>query len=329
MYADGAWGCESPNSSDGAQQHDERSNDSSVPAGIETRTGLSDFSTVEDGSDVVVSQEPKDISISKYDPIDTEEAIQEASSDESWQEASSKVRTGHAASRKFGRRCPDLAKLKISKNEYNNPRETNHRREAMFIRQKATPRTISTKPSKKRHTKVLCSSAGDDTPILQAKTLVSKFSTMQIPKVSPTSSSLTAMASKSLSYKEVVVSPPGTVRKPLLEKGDKSNEVKTDTQICHSSSEKSKENGSMRVTLEEVVPDNEAAKDHISEAPEAETESEEYGEQVLKLGCSGNQDNSVKTTRSKLSAEAEPRNYIHTFLFFKFSFYTSAKTNGR
>ncbi|KAK1360971.1 hypothetical protein POM88_045445 [Heracleum sosnowskyi] len=90
--------------------------------------------------------------------------------------------------------------------------------------------------------------AGDDTPMLQAKTLVSKVSTMQIPKVSPTSSSLTAMASKSLSYKGVSVSPP------------------------------------------------------------VETESEKYGEHVLKLGCSGHHDNSVETTRSKLSAGAEPPN---------------------
>ncbi|WOH05523.1 hypothetical protein DCAR_0624940 [Daucus carota subsp. sativus] len=287
------------------QQHDKRSNDSIVPAGIETTGAIAESSTVIDKPDVVVLQVPDGSGINEYDPIDTAEA----SSDEGWQEANPKVRMRHGACQKFGQRRSDLPMLKNGKSESYNPRETSHRRKVMLLGRKAPPKTISTEPSKKRQQNVLCSGTGEDTPILQPRTSVSNVLTMQVPKVQTTSSSLTAMVSKSLSYREVVASPPGTMHKPLLEKGEEAIKVKTDKQICISSSEKSEENGSKRITVEESIPDVEAAKEvYISEAPEGETQSGEDYEEVPKPACSCNQENSVRTTKYKLSAEAEPFN---------------------
>ncbi|WOG99273.1 hypothetical protein DCAR_0518621 [Daucus carota subsp. sativus] len=305
-------------------QHDERSNDSTVPDGIETtgvtaesskaedRPGIvisqAESSTVEDRPAVIVSEEPKDMDFRKNEPIVTEQAVQEASSDEGWQEANSKVRTGNGASRKYGRGRPDLAKLKIGKSEYFNPRDSSYRREAMLQGKKMTPRTNVTEPSKQRQIKILSSSAGEDMPKIPATTSVSKVPATLVSKVSPVSSPLTSMASKSLSYKEVAVAPPGTVLKPLLEKVEDLNEVKTDIQICLSPSEKVTENGS-KIPLEEAIPDDEAVKDvHISEDPESEPESEESAsaQEDSKLAGSGDQDSSVETNGSKLSAAAEP-----------------------
>ncbi|KAL8123052.1 hypothetical protein AgCh_011144 [Apium graveolens] len=303
-------------------QHDERRNDSVVPDGIETTRTNAESSIVKDSTDmvfspaesstvegrpgVIVSKEPKDTDISKYEPVVTEEAIQEASSDEGWQEANPKVRTGNGASRKYGRGRPDLAKLKIGKSEYFNPRDSSYRREAMLQGKKATPRTSLTEPSKQRQMKTPSSSAGEDTPKLQATTSVSKVSATQVSKVSPMASPLTSMASKSLSYKEVAVAPPGTVLKPLLEKVEDLNEVKTDIQICLGPSEKSKENGS-KITLEEAIPDDEAAKEvHVDETPGSEPDLEESSQEDIKPACVADQDSSVETNGSKLSAAAEP-----------------------
>lgn len=294
-------------------QQDERNNSSIAIAEsstVEDRPDMvvpqAESSTVKYKPDVIVSEEPKDIDIGKYDPIVTEETVHEASSDEGWQEANSKVRTGNGASRKYGRGRPDLAKLKIGKSEYLNPRDSSYRREAMLQGKKVTPRTNLTEPSKQRQIKILHSSAGEDTPKPQATTSVAKVSATQVSKVSPMSSPLTSMASKSLSYKEVAVAPPGTVLKPLLEQVEDLKEVKTDIQICLSPSEKSKENGG-KITLQEAILDDEASNEvHVSETLESEPESEESAQEVSKLACSGNQDNSVETNGSKLSAAAEP-----------------------
>lgn len=277
-----------------------------IPAGIETNVAIVESIIVEDRPDVVISQEPKGIDSIKYDPIVAEETVQETSSDEGWQEANSKVRSGNAASRKFGRRRPNLAKLKISNSEYSNSRESSYKRQAMLLGQKATPMTISTELSPLKQSKTLSLSAGEDSTKLQAKTSVSKVLPTPVSKVSPTPSTLTAMASKSLSYKEVAVAPPGTVLKPLLEKVEELNKVKTDTQICHSPSETS-EDGSNKITVEEAIPDDEDAKEvRISEAPESGTELEESAEEIEELACSSNQESSVETNGSKLSAAAEP-----------------------
>ncbi|KAF2323204.1 hypothetical protein GH714_034118 [Hevea brasiliensis] len=53
-----------------------------------------------------------------------------------------------------------------------------------------------------------------------------------VPKTSCSSANLSAMASKSVSYKEVAVAPPGTVLKPLMEPPEESNEKEPETRTC-------------------------------------------------------------------------------------------------
>lgn len=289
-------------------QHDAGSNYTTISAGVENDVATAESIISEERPDLLVSQQPKGVDMIKHDPIvAAEENIQETSSDEGWQEATSKVRSGNNASRKFGRRRPNLAKLKIGHSEYSNSRESSYKREAMLLGQKATPKTVLTEVSPLKQSKALSSSVGEDSTKLLAKTSVSKVSPAPVSKVSPTLPTLSAMASKSLSYKEVAVAPPGTVLKPLLEKVEELNEVKTDTQISHSPSETVMEDGSINVSVEEAIPDEEAAKEVcINEAPDNGAELEESAKEVEGLACSNNQESSVETNGSKLSASAEP-----------------------
>lgn len=286
--------------------HDDRINDPMVPAALETTAAIAESSIAEDLPEDV-PEVAKDIDIKKYDPIVAEETTLETSSDEGWQEANSKARTANNAGRKFGRRRPDLAKLKISKSEYSNSKDSSHRRVAMLIGQKATAKTNPRESSQLKQSKALSFSPGEEMTKLQARTSVSKVSPTQVSKSSSTPSTLTAMASKSLSYKEVAVAPPGTVLKPLLEKVEESNEAKTDSEICRSPSEKSKEDGSDKMTIAEATPDDVAAKEvPMSEAQKTGTRLEESAQEVTKPESPSNQDSSVEINGSKLSAAAEP-----------------------
>ncbi|KAK3020493.1 hypothetical protein RJ639_045743 [Escallonia herrerae] len=290
-------------------QHFSRSNSSPILGTTETSLVPAEFNEVEDKPVLVLSQEPKDIDITRHDPVVREESVQETSSDEGWQEANSKVRSANGAGRRFGGRRPNLSKLKISNSEYYHSRDNNYRREGTSQGQKATPKTISTEPSPLKQSKTPSLIAGEDSTKLLAKTHVSKVPATPVSKVSPTLATLTAMATKSVSYKEVAVAPPGTVLKPVLEKVEELEEEKTDTSIQDSLPETSEDDGSNKAAVYEEIPDDEDVKDaHKGDDHESGSDMDKSSPEIEEMVDSSNLENAAETNGSKLSAAARPYN---------------------
>uniref|UniRef100_A0A5B6ZHU4 Clu domain-containing protein n=2 Tax=Davidia involucrata TaxID=16924 RepID=A0A5B6ZHU4_DAVIN len=281
-------------------QHDLINNDTMIHDDTEGTMTIAETSIEDDKLAVVLPEEPKDDDITTHDLAFINEVVQETSSDEGWQEANSKVRSGNGVGRKFGRRKPALAKLNINSSEYSNFRDSSYRKEAISLRQKSTPKTTSIESSALKQAKALNLSVGEDSTKLQPKTSGSRVSPTSVPKISPT---LTAMASKSLSYKEVAVAPPGTVLKPLVEQVEELNEETNDVPISDSPSETSKEDEINTVAVDEAMPDDEGTKDIHESGTEFEKSEELEG-----ILCSSNQEKHVETNGSKLSAAAQPFN---------------------
>ncbi|KAF3450909.1 hypothetical protein FNV43_RR06998 [Rhamnella rubrinervis] len=214
----------------------------------------------------------------------------ESISDEGWQEANSKGRSANSTTgRKFGRRNPVLAKLNIH-NEHSNSRESRHRREIISPAKHVPSKTIPSDLSLPKHSKAHNLTNGDVSIKLQAKASVSKLAS--VPATHATTST-----SKSLSYKEVALAPPGTVLKPLSDKivGDM-NVENPETQMCHvtpetSTDEESKSNSMVEASTNDVTEGTHASATE-SENTDRETEEER----------------SKETNVSKLSAAAEPFN---------------------
>uniref|UniRef100_A0A5B6ZE29 Clu domain-containing protein n=1 Tax=Davidia involucrata TaxID=16924 RepID=A0A5B6ZE29_DAVIN len=284
-------------------QHDVIPNDTMIHDSTEGIMAMAETNTMEDKLSTVLPEEPKDNYITRDDLTFINEVVQETSSDEGWQEANSKVRSGNGAGRKFGRRRPVLAKVNINNTEYSNFRDSSYSREAVSLGQKTMPKTVPTESSALKQGKALSLSAGEESTKLQPKTSGARVSPTSVPKISPTPATLTAMASKSLSYKEVAVAPPGTVLKPLMEKVEELKEEKSDAQIRNSPPETSKEDESNTAAVEEAMPDDEDTKD-VHESATGLEKTKEL-EAVL---FSSNQEKSVETNGSKLSAAAQPFN---------------------
>ncbi|KAF6158098.1 hypothetical protein GIB67_014892 [Kingdonia uniflora] len=190
-----------------------------------------------------------------------ESEISEATSDEGWQEANSKGRTGNTGSQKFGRRRPAFAKLNL-----------NRRKPSEFLVGKTTPKPPS---------RVI-----EDPTTLQTKDQASKV--FLVP------TTFTTMASKSLSYKEVAVAPPGTVLKPLLEKQEVKCENDDHTPVLE--------------ILPETPKDEETneSEDEPCVTSENETEVEKDDPQQLEVSLNMNTEKVVESNGSKLSAAAQP-----------------------
>ncbi|XP_031250028.1 protein TSS [Pistacia vera] len=252
--------------------------------------GIKDSKTVKESNreEVMISkvhpEEPEqNDDTTGYRPTVSGELVEEITSDEGWQEANPKGRSGNATGRKSGRRRPFLAKLNINNSEHSKLRERSYWRETLSPAQQITPRISTTELSPMK-----------DSIKLQAKASGSKVLT------SP--SSLTAMASKSLSYKEVAVAPPGTVLKPLLEK--EVSDIKTETQVCGIEPETSKEETTNDISLAEDLHDDGQTKEiHESVTPPETTAAEPQD-----VPCSSNHEKLIETNGSKLSAAAEPFN---------------------
>ncbi|CAI9754129.1 unnamed protein product [Fraxinus pennsylvanica] len=213
---------------------------------------------------------------SEISTYNREETVQETNSDRGWQEANSKGRSGNGAGRKFNRRRPDLAKLKINP-EYSNYRDNSYRKEAVSLGHKATFKSVSAEVS----------------PPRQPKTVNS------------------TLASKSLSYKEVAVAAPGTVLKPLLEKVEELSEEKTDTQICISLQEAGEQDGREKVAVDDSLPDCEDPNgDNEGEVHDGGSKLENSFPNGEDISCSSNQERSIETNGSKLSASAQPFNPV-------------------
>ncbi|KAK4837938.1 hypothetical protein QYF36_009678 [Acer negundo] len=220
---------------------------------------------------------------SGYRPTIASEFVEETTTDEGWQEANPKWRSGNAASRKFGKRRPGVAKLHINSPEYSNLRERSNKREIVSPAQKKTPRTITTELSK-------------ESIKLREKASVSKLLTGP--------ANLSAVAFKSLSYKEVAAAPPGTVLKPVVEKVEEMIEEKTETQVCSITPETSKEEETNNVSVVEGIPGDAQSE----ETQKTLTRSETSAPKPEEISCSANQEKPIETNGSKLSAAAEPFN---------------------
>lgn len=214
------------------------------------------------------SDEPKDIGgdLSRHKPV-TSEAVYETSSDEGWQEANSKGRSGNGANRKSGRRQrPNLSKLSIHK-------ETSYRNDTTSLPQKGAPKVTSALLSPSRQSKT-------------SKALLSS-------KISSSPASLSSLASKSISYKEVAVAPPGTVLKPLLEK--------TEVEKVNDENETQKQEASIEKSIAEAVQQQDE-----KEVIHDESEKESSASELEKVSLSSDQTKPTETNGSKLSAAAKP-----------------------
>ena len=122
----------------------------------------------------------------------------DANSDEGWQEAISRGRSGNLTNRKPGPRRPALPRLKLSTSFSGDPRESEYKRKPVSLSSKIAS------PARTPHPDI-------STVVKNTKITTSTSTEALIPRFS-------AIASKSISYKQVAVSPPGSVLKPALEK---------------------------------------------------------------------------------------------------------------
>ncbi|KAL3736828.1 hypothetical protein ACJRO7_025715 [Eucalyptus globulus] len=222
-------------------------------------------------------------------------SVEETTSDEGWQEANPKGRSGNTIGRKFNRRRPVLAKLNISSSEYANVSTSGSRREIISPVKKAATRAHATEISPLKQLKGSSLSAIEDSVKMQGKA--------PLPKISPSTPNLATMASKSLSYKQVALAPPGTVLKPLLEKVEENNEGKLEPQVHEMPPEK----------LEEEIKNEsaaEAAQDGGRKKDEEQHGSEDKHEDASREGeeMTTPKEKPMETNGSKLSAAAEPFN---------------------
>lgn len=232
-------------------------------------------SNVEETNTTKIPEKPKEIGdLSRHKPVVTSEAVYETSSDEGWQEASSKGRSANGANRKSGRRQrPLLSKLNVNGPDNHIYKEASYRNDTT-MHQKASPKVASA---------VLSPSRKSKTP----KALPSK--------IASTPTSLSSLASKSISYKEVAVAPPGTVLKPLLEK--------TETEKVSDENETPKTEGSVENSIADVTVPKEEEKEATHED---ESEQENSASEREKVSLSSDQAKSTETNGSKLSAAAKP-----------------------
>ncbi|KAI7731372.1 hypothetical protein M8C21_011483 [Ambrosia artemisiifolia] len=209
------------------------------------------------------------------------EEVQEAISDEGWQEANPKVRSGTSGPKKFNRRRPELTRLHINGSEKTNKGQ-----------KVTTPRPSSTELTQSKHPKSSMT-GGDDLTKLPMKTSASRIS----PRVSPTAATLSAMASKSVSYKEVALAPPGTILKPLLEKIEEvqeENKVKNDE--SDGSNDALEEVKVVELDVDDKIPEDEVIKE-VDIVHESASKSEEESE---------DSESRINKSESKLSASAQP-----------------------
>ena len=228
--------------------------------------------------------------ITRYRPTVASEVVEESTSDAGWQEANSKGRSGKTSGRKFGRR-PVLAKLIVNNSEYSNFRESSYRHDLISPVQKTTPKTVLTELSPLKQSKAGSLSSAEDSTNLKAKAPVSKVTS------SPTT--LTSLASKSLSYKEVALAPPGTILRPSMEKVEK-----IEIQMYNIPHETSKDEESSTGSVVEAIPKD----DEIEQTHEESTQKEDTTPKVEEASCSSEQVKPVETNGSKLSAAAKPFN---------------------
>ncbi|CAN6459580.1 unnamed protein product [Victoria cruziana] len=240
------------------------------------------------------------------------------STDEGWQEAGSRGRVGNGGGRKFSSRRPALAKLNTGNSGSSDFHSTTYRRKNLSPGQRTfiSPKTPSSDGSMVGKLVKSSSFSDKDSPYeIPGKKSETAIESQQHTEVKAVARSLphatlSTMASKSLSYKEVALAPPGTVLKPIVEasedppKESKNMEILDEEKVITKEEDEDLE---VKVQEEEVVEKPEKIVDagHVEpshdvkntdpETPEASSPTESKKE-------------TADTNNSKLSAAAEPFN---------------------
>ncbi|KAK7349129.1 hypothetical protein VNO77_06240 [Canavalia gladiata] len=231
----------------------------------------------------------------RYRPV-TSEGVYETSSDEGWQEANSKGRSGNAANRKLGRRKqPLLSKLSINGADNYIYREGSFRNDITSPPQRGVPKLILDMSSPSRQPKSRNFTLNEDS--------VNHPTKASLSKISSSPASLSSLASKSVSYKEVALAPPGTVLKPLLEKAEmeKSN---AENEICSSAPVISINEGTCQSSIINTV----SQEDETEGSSEIEHKDDNSASELEKVSLACDQAKPTETNGSKLSAAAKPFN---------------------
>lgn len=283
------------------QPEEKNEEDTIISGSIKVSAVVEESSSKPDKAENKFSEELVKVAETEYNQPPTSQLNLEVKSEEGWQEATSKGRPGNGATRKSNRKHPDLAKLKIN-SAHSNYKDMSYRKEAVPQGHKVTLKTVLAEASLAKQPSTVSLNSTDESSKVHPKISGTKASPTSASKVSPLPATLTALASKSLSYKEVAVAAPGTVLKPLLEKVEELSEEKTDNQICISPKETTQPEGREGLFLDDSLPDSEDAKGE-NEGDVQETGSESAHSPA---GSQDSQEKTVETNGSKLSAAAQP-----------------------
>ena len=208
------------------------------------------------------------------------EAI-DTSSDEGWQEANSKVRSANANANdnKFRRRRPNHLKVRVKQSKENGqisgvvPRDQQRMMNQNVIIKESSPQKKSR----------------------------AQIQSKKVSSVVPTT--LTAMASKAFSYKEVAMSPPGTILKPLAQK-EEATIVEENKKVPESSKENGEKND-VEVVKNTAEEYDKVSDDSTDSSQPRETAVISENEEVSGLDS---QEKVSESKGSKLSASAQPFN---------------------
>ncbi|CAL9215101.1 unnamed protein product [Arabidopsis halleri] len=280
-------------------------NDVAEADAIKSRTEVNDPNAVVDE----IKIETGDIVVHRLN-VDSQ-TVEESTLDDGWQEAYSKGRSGNGAGRKFRQRQPDLMKKRMSLNKHFNRRQDVQQQNISSL-QKTSKRPSLSKSSSHRAMK---------NAEIDVSTNTTKPQLMASGSAAVTS---TTLASKSLSYKEVALAPPGTVLRPMLEKLELNLE-RTETQIYRTSSASTGEESKSDTVMLDLPIEG-------TELPCEKQESQESAESVENLTSESEGDlgsycgqKASDISQTKLSAAAEPYN-PGGFLFIDLQ--SSAATTG-
>ncbi|KAL1292751.1 hypothetical protein HN51_053310 [Arachis hypogaea] len=278
---------------DSHQEHDDGLAEDEGIIFDDSKDATSITKTVEEkNSTVIDSKELKENSgLTRHEPV-TSEVVYETSSDEGWQEANSKGRSANPANRKFGHRKRPLL-TKVSIDNYNF-REGGYRNDTPSPPKKGSPKVTLATLSPSRQSKVRSQNSNED--------FVSHPTKASMSKISSPPPSLSSLASKSISYKEVALAPPGTVLKPLLEKVERENN-EAENESSTSSTVISTNEG----TCQSSIVDSASKHDETQGTHETEIQQENCSSES-EVSPVPDQVKPTETNGSKLSAAAKPFN---------------------
>ncbi|KAK9130591.1 hypothetical protein Sjap_011078 [Stephania japonica] len=240
----------------------------------------------------VIEDEKDKLSVQEL-PSTNEEA---EPSDEGWQEANIKGRSANSAGRRYGRRPVTITKL-------NTESLSTEFIDASYPRKPASPAPKTPKPTSMtasptyKYSKATNARAGNDLNKLQVKSPTLK--SIPIPAASA------AVPSKSLSYKEVALAPPGTVLiKPIPDKQCEMNPESAS--VAHVIPSDDSKDALMKNVLTEL---GRAEGESLKETNEIENEAERIDlEQHEVLSPTTDSGKDRESNGSRLSAAAQPFN---------------------